>query len=179
MKDHRKEIYDTDTRRLARIIVEVGNGQESVCQATEMRAVWNHQLHAPLESDLDIPRRELEDLRLGTEQAPETFRELLQSEAPPLELLKMVKDFGKASWTAEGSPLPADIGTVLYFAAVAAARERCDTQITSLSPRQIQRGVKWCMEQDWLDADTRALLKACLKSTSGKGFWPFSQFFER
>jgi len=175
MKDHRKEIYDTESRRLARI-VDAGHDPKEVCGEGELKAVWKHQLEAPLTSDLSISRRKLEEAQLDAQDSPVTFGHLLQSGNPPLALLEKVKDFGKASWASEESPLPPKIGTMLYFAAVAAARERCDTPITSLGRLQLRRGVKWCHEQEWVDPDTRALFKAYLKSTK-KGLWPFSWLF--
>lgn len=178
MKNHRKELYVTDMKGLARI-VDFSKAGEVPFPEEELGAVWKHQLDAPLNSDLDLSRLELKKSRRADDagEVPVTFGELLRDKNPPLELLCEVKDFGKNSWTIGENALPKEIGTVLYFAAVAAAMQQCDASITSLSRRQMRRGLKWCTKQKWLDAETRALLKNCAGSVAGPAIWPFSRLF--
>ncbi len=121
----------------------------------ELGAILAHQLAAPLVGDL---RRYAPDLdrKLAAARA-RTFGQLLFHTQPPVELLDAVKRFAKASRADPDSPLPDEIATVLYFAAIAAAMVRCGQRITHMGDEALQYGLAWVRRQAWLDPQSRAL----------------------
>jgi hypothetical protein len=106
-------------------------------QPDELGAIFRHQLQSRIEG------------------ASKTFGEVLRD--PQIEDLKLVKEFGKLHRNDPASPLPRDIATVLYFAAIVAARKHCRQTITNLDEDSIRRGVEWAVAQPWLYETTRSL----------------------
>jgi hypothetical protein len=88
-----------------------------------------------------------------------TFEDLFHHPAPPIELLRSVKDFAKANRNHPARALPNEIATLLYFASIAVARTRCGRRITSLGEKEILAGIAWALAQDWVDSRTKSLLR--------------------
>jgi len=70
-----------------------------------------------------------------------------------------VKHFAKANRNHPASALPNEIATLLYFESIAVARTRCRRRITSLSEKEIDAGIAWALAQDWVDSQTKSLLR--------------------
>ena len=160
------DIYQTDSRKLEKL-ARLAEGPEDLCGPEEFSAVWRHQLAAPLEFDLTTAIREAQTTydaaRATAPKPPRTFRDLLQSLAPPIELLKLAKDFAKTHALGRERAVPQPIATALYFACIAAALTRCHERITSLDDDNLCRGLKWAGAQTWLDESTRNLLQEGLQ----------------
>ena len=63
-------------------------------------------------------------LRLAAESQGlllKSFGDLLHHPNPPLELLRLTKDFAKACRLSRSGPLPREIATLLYFASIIVA----------------------------------------------------------
>ena len=88
-----------------------------------------------------------------------SFGDLLAHPHPPVELLKVTKDFAKACRLSPRGALPKEIATVLYFASIAAAMVRCRRRITGLSDADLADGLRWTLARPWLDAPTRSLIE--------------------
>src|SRR5205823_4989142 len=84
-----------------------------------------------------------------------SFGDLLSHPRPPLELLELTKEFAKTSDTRASSPLPPEVATVLYYAAIVAARLRHGAGITGLGARDLRDGIAWALRQPWLDGRVR------------------------
>jgi hypothetical protein len=116
-------------------------------------------IDAPLEFDLNTRIREATttyaEASATTLTPPKTFRELLTGPHPPIELLKLAKDFAKTHAKADNGPLPRDIATMLYFANVAVALVRYGERITKLDDDKLRKGVEWAIAQSWLDETSR------------------------
>ena len=97
-----------------------------------------------------------------------SFADLLHHPAPVKELLELAKDFAKANLDHPESGLPAEIAATLYYASIAAALVRLDARISQLPDADLQRGLKWTMDQAWLDEKTKALLATAAEKLSGK-----------
>ena len=103
---------------------------------TELGPILEHQLDVPLDLDLgpveaeERGRPDAEDGSAGAEIR--TYRQLLLHPRPPLELLTRVKQFAKHCRGRPDAPLPHEIATVLYLAAIAAARLKRHERISVL-----------------------------------------------
>jgi hypothetical protein len=120
--------------------------------AGELGQVLLHQLSAPLLFDLssvDASETVLSVTKDKSDQ-PASFEELFRHPHPPRELLLLVKEFAKTSDQCENSPLPPEIATVLYYAAILSARLRLGERISTLSDESLANGLRWALAQDWL-----------------------------
>lgn len=150
----------TKPQFLARLLdAEAGSGEWSV---DDMAAILRHQLSAPLRGDLSATNphagKTFDKIsRIGP--PPATFGELFAHPHPPLELLELAKDFGKALRRDASCGVPAGVATVIYYASIVAARLRCGKRISDLDEAALRRGVNWALAQPWLDAATRAMFE--------------------
>lgn len=135
----------------------------SLWDARDLEAVLEHQLAAPLETDLAGARPGfagwLAGLNAALRPPVATFADLFSHPAPPVELLELVKDFAKRRRSDPDGPLPEDIATVLYLAAIAAALVRRGARITRLSGDGLRHGLEWSLRQPWLDPRLRDLFE--------------------
>ena len=151
-----------DASLLARMM-ELKSDEGALWDTDDLEGILEHQLAASLEADLadlrpGLPAR-LEELGAADGPPIATFRDLLEHPRPPLELLELTKQFGKRCRSNPDGPLPDDIATVLYLAAIAAAMTRCGTRITKLGDEGMRHGLQWALRQPWLDASMRELLE--------------------
>jgi hypothetical protein len=131
---------------------------------TELGPILEHQLDTPLDLDLGPgamaggpgSRPDAGSERAGAEIR--TFRQLLLDPHPPVELLNLVKQFAKGCRSQPDGPLPHEVATVLYLAAIAAARGKCHQRISTLDDAAWQRAVDWALAQSWLNPGIRELL---------------------
>lgn len=153
----------------------MASGDESgaLWRADELAALFRHQMSAPMLMDLGSfdPRtaERLKTLAAAQGLLLSSFADLFNHSAPPLQLLQLVKDFGKANMDHPESGLPAEIATVLYYASIASALLRLDTRISQLPDADLLRGLRWAQEQSWLDEKTRALLAAASNKLPPQG----------
>jgi len=138
-----------------------------IWQPDELAAVLRHQLSAPIEFDLDSmtpgERARLKTLAASRGLLVRSFKDLLHHPNPPIELLRMTKEFARANREHPDAFLPAEIATVLYFGSIAAAMTRCHALITELDETALRKGFSWVLEQQWVDEPTRAMFKEALE----------------
>ena len=172
MEKTEQALLDSDPHALAALL-DAGSDDDRIWNPAELEAILKHQLSAPIEVDLvSLERHLAARLRLAASSHGlllRSFGDLLHHPNPPLELLKLTKDFAKACRLSRGGPLPREIATVLYFASIVAALVRCQRRITRLSDADTRHGVEQCLAQSWLDAATRQLLDEGLKALRGNG----------
>lgn len=123
-------------------------------ETEQLKGLWNrgdlagilrHQLAAPLLFD---PKH----LPEATGPLPSTFGELFVQTTPSVELLNLAKEFGKSVDRQPESPVPAEVGTVLYFAAIAVALVQLDCRITELDEQALREGFSWGANQNFVPA---------------------------
>lgn len=139
----------------------------------ELGALFRHQLSAPLQVDLHGAERG----RPGKGESPsesqglvlKSVGDLLAHPDPPVELLKITKDFAKACRLSPHSHIPHEVASVLYFGSIAASMVRCHRRITGLTDAALEEGLRWVLSRNWLDAPTRALIEASLKLLNAEG----------
>ena len=162
----RKAVFDTDRRQLATLL-DLSPDAERLWGDDELGALLRHQMTAPMQVDLiNLERGLALKVRTLAESQGLTlksFGDLLAHPNPPVELLKITKEFAKACRLSPHSPLPREIASVLYFASIAAALVRCRRRITGLGNDALADGLNWVLARHWLDAPTRALVEESLR----------------
>ena len=136
---------------------------------SDLHAILRHQLEADVEFDLThfggVARATLTSVATHQDSAEhQTFGQLLAAPDPPLEMLELVRRFAKRSRVQRSGDLPDEVATVLYYAAIAAARLRHGTSLSKLDDETLWDGLAWGLEQDWLTAPLRDLFSETLKA---------------
>lgn len=158
---------------LARVI-GLGEHPEPLWQPEDLAAVFRHQMDAPVAVDLASldPRvsGKVRAIAGGSGLLLKSFRDLFQHAAPPVDLLRLVKDFAKLNRDQPESVLPTDVATVLYCLSIAAALVRRGERISGLTDSELGRGFVWAMGQSWIDEPARDLLSSARgKLSTGQG----------
>jgi hypothetical protein len=178
MEKTEKALLDSDSHAMAALL-DAGLDDGRIWNPAELEAILKHQLSAPIRVDLvSMEQRLASQLRLAVESQGlllKSFGDLLYHPNPPLELLRLTKDFAKACRLSHGGPLPREIATILYFASIVVAMVRCRHRITRLDDAEIRHGVEQCLAQSWLDSRTRQLLDDGLKALSGNAISPLGR----
>jgi hypothetical protein len=134
--------------------------------AADLKAILGHQLEASLAAELE----RLETSSAGDDDAPTpttlpctgTFADLFEASRPPVELLERVKRYAKRAGSQADGPLPDEVATVLYLAAIVTARLKCAQSISRLDESTLRSGVHWALDQPWLAPAIRELFaRAC------------------
>jgi hypothetical protein len=155
--DFSTDIFRGEPARLAQLLSELSD-QYADWTDEEMASILQHQLRAPLETEL--LRRSLR--ALSNPQAHHgslaiTFADLLHDQRPPLELLVVVKDFAMDNLRLRDKGLPRNIARVLYCASVLVARLCLGVRISGLSDAKLKARLDWAIQQPWLDPSMRDL----------------------
>jgi hypothetical protein len=125
----------------------------------ETQPLWTEQDHAAI-------LRHLMDSPIpgdSNRSKTETFGHLLSSRHPNVDHLRHIKDFAKSCRSDPDSSLPHDIATIVYYAAISAARLRCDHAISQLSLVELRDGINWALNRDWLPEPLKQLFQATEK----------------
>ncbi len=153
------DAYKSDLRSLS-YMMDPEPGGRKLWDSDELGEIFEHQLAAPLECDLDDRDRQLSEQMSSVEGTPiGTFGDLLQHRSPPIELLQQAKDFAKACRNQPDGPVPDEIATALYFLCIAAALVKCARRITKMDDRSLRRSIDWALKQSWLDEPSQQLLR--------------------
>ncbi len=154
----------SDSRLLARLIEEAA-APNGPWRAGDLAGVLRHQLAAPPAADLaaDDPALQaaLEGLALAARPPIRSFADLFHHPQPPLELLQRCHRFAKRHLSDPAGPLPPEVASVLYYAAILAAL-RIGQSITRLGDHDLRTGAAWLASQPWLDEQTRSIMSAPL-----------------
>jgi hypothetical protein len=132
----------------------------------ELADILLHQLGVPLLFDLREMPAVADD---APTVLPGTFGSLLFDENPPLPLLRLMKEFAKSSDKGLHNPLPPPVATVLYYAAILAARIRHGAQISALTQQELESGLAWALRQRWIDERTRGFFRLGLDILTARG----------
>ena len=144
--------------------------QEPSWHETDYAPLLDHQLSAPLLISLkqgDDPWSSPDPALQPLLDRFHTMREVLESEAPPLELLEMIKAFAKGQLNTAAEALPQPVATGLYYAAIASALSKQGRRITTLSDAELGKGFAWLLQQPWLVEPIDRLAEAGLQQVGG------------
>ena len=169
--DSSSAVFKSRAKKLASLLAS-GEERTKLWRVDELAAIFRHQMSAPILVDLGtFDPLTATRIRMQSEAQGlllKSFADLFHHPSPPIELLELIKDFAKANLDHPGSGLPDEIATTLYYTSIATALVRLDARITQLPDADLQRGLRWAMEQGWLDAAIRELLARALEKISGK-----------
>ena len=169
--DSSAAVFKSRAKELAALMA-TGGEQARLWRPDELAAIFRHQMSAPMLVDLGgfdaHTATRIKNLSDAQGLLLKSFADLLHHPAPVIELLELAKDFAKANLDHPESGLPGEIAATLYYASIAAALVRLDVRMSQLPDADLQRGLKWTMDQAWLDEQTRALLATAAEKLSGK-----------
>jgi hypothetical protein len=165
-----RDVKNSDPRALVGLMSLAADGPTKYTTA-ELKAIWRHQLEAPLQFDLQEVSQDitttLAEVTRADHRPLNSFGDLINHPQPPVQLLQWAKDFAKSH--ANGADhFPGDVASVLYYVAIALARTRLARKITELPDSELRRGVEWASKQLWLDESTRAVLSKSLADIPAK-----------
>ena len=175
--DSSAAVFNSRAKKLATLLT-TGEERARLWRPDELAAIFRHQMSAPVLVDLGTfdPRSATRLRALSEAQGLllRSFTDLFHHPAPPVELLELVKDFAKANLDHPESGLPGEIAAALYYTSIAAALVRLDARISQLPDADLKRGLRWTLEQAWLDEKTKELLAQASGKVSGgqKGVVP-------
>ena len=165
MKDN--ELHNSDPQSLTNMMNLDAGGQD-LWGPEELGAILEHQLAAPLESDLGsldkgLVRR-LKEINSAGGTPLASFSDLLHHPSPPAEFLELTKRFAKICRSDPQSPLPSEVATILYFSSIVVAMTKCGRRITKMDDRSLQYSLDWAIRRPWLDDSTRKILEEGLRT---------------
>jgi len=158
-----RELAGSDSKGLSALIGL--NERIPQWSASDLSSILLHQLAAPLQTDLsvlgpDAPRM-LQRFTAASPNACQTFRDVLCSDDPPVELLVMIKDYARL--TGKDQSLPNEIASALYYASILAATSRCGKRISNLSESALNEGANWMIATEWIEPALRLQLSRDLR----------------
>jgi hypothetical protein len=163
----KREVSRAASRPLADLI-ELDPSPQRLWTPDELGDILRHQLSAVVEFDLSAMnptlRKQLSTLGAAQGLLVKSFHDLFAHPNPPVELLKLVKDYAKANALHADSALPEGIAKVLYYLAIAVARIRCNQSITRMAPTDLLDSMRWAAALPWLGEAERDLLLAAVRS---------------
>ena len=131
----------------------------------DLAAMLRHQMAAPLDFDLTSLELKAAEAEARTETLAgaakariRSFQDLLFHPGPPLELLRLSKDFfkGRIKACQKGSP-EWQVAYLFYLLSILAAGSRA-ARLSNLTPRDLGKAIKWALDQKWVDQKTRTLI---------------------
>jgi hypothetical protein len=126
--------------------------------------VLNYELTSPLAFDLrGLPPGQAEQLRsLCSAQGMlvNSLNSLIHHPHPPLEALKLAKDFAKACTKQADGPIPQPVAQVIYYALIASALLRRRERISALTTEELERGFQWVLSLAWVTGEMRKLVES-------------------
>jgi len=160
MSESEQMARQASAEQLASVLDRAGSSH-GVWGREEFGALLEHQLATPIEVDLEsLPPAKAQQIKaLGDAGGLllKSYGDLFKHPHPPLELLRLVKEFAKAASHAPEGPIPCEVAQVLYYAAIAAALVNRGERITSLRVDALRQGLEWVRAQEWVGAGTKEL----------------------
>jgi hypothetical protein len=152
----------TEPRRLLALFT-VGSGVDSsTWLPSELGAILAHELGTPIREALDDSS--LAELKAEWAGADATVRKLLMHANPPPNLLERLKEIAKASSIVDDGPLPREVATVLYIAAIVAGL-RAGQKLSALDDESLRQRVEWACRRRWIDPQLRKQLSRFTSSS--------------
>jgi len=147
------DISSADSETLAAAL-DMARTNTFIWTPEELSQVWRHLLRSSIRVTMSSRPQLLESDGKPIPGADVALEVLLGAPAPSSALLAAVKEFAKPAEARGEETLPLEIARALYLAVIACAKVRSGLAISSLSPEKLGRGMKWMLQQTWLDPAT-------------------------
>jgi hypothetical protein len=158
-----KSFFGSGSPDQLRRFLERADSEES-WSATDLAELWRQQLELPLELEpAGLSPTEVEHsvaALLNERLLVRSLRDVLAMPAPPLALLRGLKDWAKSALANKQRNLPEQTLHAIYWLSVALSLIRHQIRLTSLEDQQLRNGMEWLASQNWLDAESLACAKA-------------------
>ena len=122
----------------------------------DLAAMLEAQLRRTLRDELGAVRGAG---RLSSSAAGVTFAHALTAPEADIESVRAIHRFAKFMRSDPLAGLPEELATVLYFAAIAAARVHHGLTISTLDAAAVRNGLAWCLGRAWLSDDLSQLCR--------------------
>ena len=159
--DSTDTMFMSNAASMARILAQ-DQPETALWEPEEMRAMWQHQLRAAMEADLNsLSSAKSKALRNAPEViafGQKSFGELLLHSQPPLALLQLTKDFAKQILKEAEDPQLKEIAAALYYVSYAAGMTRCGKRLGAMSGHELRGGFEWALARVWIDDQSKALI---------------------
>ena len=161
MTETEQTIFMSRPESLARILA-LDEDAGDLWAPEELRAMWQHQMRTPVDIDLggfNAPGAgPLQSSAAMQSFKGKTFSELFADRQPPIEVLKLTKEFAKDTLKQAEEKQLKEIASALYYAAYAAGLLRYQKLIGSMKAEELKPGFSWAVKLSWLDDQTRELI---------------------
>lgn len=157
----------THSDALLRVLLDSKCPQPCAWSAQDMRAVLTHLLATPLHLEADaLATRSSTSTPAVAELIQEagggTFGSALALAAPAPEILRLIKEYAKASLQSADADLPKDVARVVYVVSILRAREVNGPALSTLSDADLAREALRLLTFTWLPSDIQSRLRASL-----------------
>jgi hypothetical protein len=165
-------LFRSAPKSLAALMAE-GAEHARLWRADELGAIFRHQLAAPILVDLGgfdaANAARLKMIAEAQNLLLKSFSDLLLHSTPPVELLRLAKDFAKANMDRPDGSLPKEVAAILYYASISTAFLRLDERISQLKDTDLERGLCWAKSQPWINQQIQQLLGDALDKLNAPG----------
>ena len=155
------EKIKTNAKAVRALLHETGRAG-SVWTENDFGPLLSHQLRTLVQQEISCLLGGVEKELAGLPSL--TFGELFDQPAPPLNALKLVKDFAKRLEQHAREAYPPAVATTLYYAAIAAAECHVGASISSLSKKDRHKGYAWAATQPWMPDRLKRLFVEALQT---------------
>jgi len=154
-----------DSRFILRSLLDSTEELDVPWEAEDLPAILKHQLSAPLGGELEAiaPGRSTAMVRRAETLGIHSLADVLAHPGPPIEILQSFKQWAKEEMAAKHSGLPEAVLKVIYTATILKGLVTGNRDFTTLSHFEIQKSVRWCLAQSWLNPALARTLRECLK----------------
>jgi hypothetical protein len=147
-------------------LLRTGHANTFAWTDRDLAEMFDHQLRTPLLKFLRLAPADL-DLLSSLAPAPEqaallTFGDVFKHSNPPVQILRLIKDYAKHAGADAENSLPRPLASALYSLAIAAALVRGGHRITAMKNPEITEGLDWIIAQSWIDISMRQLATQAL-----------------
>jgi hypothetical protein len=143
-------LEDSDITLVANLF-HLDADQDSVWEPLDLERLLRRLLNAPVAEALRGFSQ------IGTQST--TLAAVFTEPGPSLEMFTAIKEWSRRSTRAPEPPLPSDIASLLYFAAIAAAHLRHGQWISKLDPALLRQGIEMLLAKPWLGEPFRGLFQ--------------------
>jgi hypothetical protein len=151
---------DRKSKDILRALMDPSRPDMLPWSSSELRAMLEHQFATSLVSErerfAELSHRSKKEITSIIDSCGcHTFGDVLQDKPASAEVIRLLKDYAKASLAEEGS-LPKDVARVMYVMAILRGRNSGDHHVTSLDDVSVKREWRRCLTFGWRSTGRRS-----------------------